>query len=106
MKNVNLYFFRHGQTDWNLQKRFQGSHDIPLNATGREQALELQTRMAKLPIEVILSSDLIRAKETAQIAFAKHSLATHFFPELRVAHLGDMEGMLREKFLKDFGQIM
>ena len=106
MRKVNLYFFRHGETEWNRLKRFQGSEDIPLNQTGKEQAKLLSERLNRLPIEMVISSDLLRAAETARIAFAENPLPTMHFPQLREADLGDMEGMFRKDFLKNFGEDM
>ncbi|MCB0390017.1 MAG: histidine phosphatase family protein [Bdellovibrionales bacterium] len=106
MKKVNLYFFRHGETDWNREKRFQGSNNIPLNQTGRDQAEELKNKIERLPLEVVISSDLIRAVETAAIAISNLSLPKYFFAELREANLGDMEGMFRKDFLEQFGNEM
>ena len=66
-----LTLLRHGETDWNLQRRIQGSSDIPLNETGRAQARAAGLRLADespadLPI-VMAASSLSRAQETAQI---------------------------------------
>jgi len=60
-------FIRHGQTDWNRDDRLQGSSDIPLNDTGREQAHEAASLLRDGGWQVIVSSPLSRARETAQI---------------------------------------
>lgn len=60
-------FIRHGQTDWNREGLLQGSSDIPLNDTGREQARDAFMTLGSRPWDVVVSSPLRRARETAQI---------------------------------------
>jgi uncharacterized phosphatase len=60
-------FIRHGQTDWNRDDRLQGSSDIPLNDIGRAQAHQAAEMLRGSPWQVIVSSPLVRARETAQI---------------------------------------
>ncbi|MCU1425154.1 MAG: histidine phosphatase family protein [Microbacteriaceae bacterium] len=67
---MTLAFIRHGQTDWNLADRLQGTSDIPLNDTGRQQARDAVATLAGVDWEVIVSSPLIRARETAAIIAA------------------------------------
>lgn len=64
---MELYIVRHGTTDWNAQKKFQGAQDIELNENGRKLAAELGVRLdaAKIDFDCIYSSPLIRAYETA-----------------------------------------
>jgi uncharacterized phosphatase len=62
-----LYLVRHGETDWNRQRRIQGSTDIPLNTTGRSQALATGTLLARRRWDAIVASPLSRAFETASI---------------------------------------
>ena len=62
-----IYLVRHGQTDWNIEKKTQGHTDIPLNENGRKQAQILAQSISNLKIDRIISSDLLRAKETAEI---------------------------------------
>ena len=62
-----LYLVRHGQTDWNLQRRIQGSTDIALNDTGRAQAARAGQLLARRHWDVLASSPLSRAYETAEI---------------------------------------
>jgi len=64
---VTLAFVRHGQTDWNREGRLQGSSDIPLNETGREQAREAVTMLEAWTWDAVVSSPLARARDTARI---------------------------------------
>ncbi|MGE7057422.1 histidine phosphatase family protein, partial [Paenibacillus glucanolyticus] len=68
---------RHVITDWNVQDRVQGRSDIPLNAEGRRQAESLAERIKGDSWDVIITSPLIRARETAQII-------TEFIPTLNI----------------------
>ena len=65
---IRFYFIRHGETDWNVQNRFQGIENIPLNETGIRQAQECGRglRMTGIPFDCIVSSPLERAYATAQ----------------------------------------
>ena len=67
MASMKLGFVRHGQTQWNLEGRLQGSSNIPLNDTGRMQAREAVDVLSGSGWEVVVSSPLDRARETAQI---------------------------------------
>ena len=88
---------RHGQTDDNLPPlRFQGFRDTPLNDTGRGQAHELAEKIAARsePIASLWSSDLSRARETAEIVGARIGVAPRLDPRLREANRGEWEGHL------------
>jgi broad specificity phosphatase PhoE len=69
---VIFYAVRHGQTDWNAQGRVCGRTDLPLNEAGRRQAEETARKLAGLPIERIVCSPMLRARQTA--AFAAQAL--------------------------------
>ena len=62
-----IYLVRHGQTDWNLEGRYQGRIDIKLNSKGREQASEIKEKLKEIKFDKVFSSPLKRALETAQI---------------------------------------
>jgi broad specificity phosphatase PhoE len=86
---------RHGQTDDNRPPlRFQGWRDTPLNANGRRQAAELAERIAGDGIVSLWSSDLSRARETAEIVGARLRLKATLDPRLREANRGRWEGRL------------
>jgi broad specificity phosphatase PhoE len=86
---------RHGETDDNLPPlRFQGWRDTPLNATGRRQARQLAERVAELGIAWLFSSDLSRARETAEIVAAALGIEPSLDARLREANRGQWEGRL------------
>jgi broad specificity phosphatase PhoE len=88
-----LYLARHGETDDNREPiRVQGFTDTPLNETGREQAAGLAERVAPLGIASLWSSDLRRARETAEIVGARIGLVPQLDPRLREANRGEWEG--------------
>ncbi len=89
-----FYFVRHGQTDWNVEKRVQGHSDIPLNAVGRAQASQLQEKLQTIAFDHCYSSDLQRASETARILLGSHFLPIHVDPRLRERNFGIWEGKL------------
>eukprot|EP00537_Pseudo-nitzschia_pungens_P014876 CAMPEP_0172408228 /NCGR_PEP_ID=MMETSP1061-20121228/75740_1 /TAXON_ID=37318 /ORGANISM="Pseudo-nitzschia pungens, Strain cf. pungens" /LENGTH=387 /DNA_ID=CAMNT_0013144349 /DNA_START=161 /DNA_END=1324 /DNA_ORIENTATION=- len=67
-KYVRVYLIRHGQTDWNLEGRIQGGgFDVPLNETGKLQARQTAKALEGIPLDVVASSSMSRAKETADI---------------------------------------
>jgi len=91
---TDLYLVRHGETDWNRQRRIQGRTDIPLNETGREQARLTGTLLTRRPIARVVASPLVRARETAEIIAGELGLDA---PELRDAFVerdyGAAEGL-------------
>ncbi len=99
-----IYIFRHGETDWNVEKPFQGHTDIPLNPYGREQAKKLRSQIERLNLDVMLSSDLSRAFETAQIATTDMDLEIIRTRQLREAYLGDPEGKTKDEVISAYGQ--
>ncbi|NQZ32077.1 MAG: histidine phosphatase family protein [Oceanospirillaceae bacterium] len=95
LKPVPFYFLRHGQTDWNLAKRLQGQTDIPLNATGRAQALAAKALITKLRLTKVCSSDLSRAYETAEIVTTDLRLPIITVSGIREVTLGEADGRQR-----------
>jgi 2,3-bisphosphoglycerate-dependent phosphoglycerate mutase len=94
----DIYFIRHGETDWNLQDRIQGHTDIPLNATGISQALHLGQLLADIPFSAAFSSDLARAQQTAELVLKPRSLPITASLALRERSAGILEGMNKDKF--------
>jgi broad specificity phosphatase PhoE len=90
---------RHGETDWNLEGRYQGSMDIPLNPKGVRQAELLNKRMSKEKFDRIYSSDRIRAKDFASIIFKGKDISA--VPGLREISFGVFEGMMYEEILRE-----
>jgi probable phosphoglycerate mutase len=90
---TEFMFIRHGETDWNRQQRFQGQIDVPLNATGQEQARRLAARLADAPAQVMLSSDLLRTRQTGEPLAASWRLTPHLNPAFREQSFGVLEGL-------------
>jgi probable phosphoglycerate mutase len=84
---------RHGETDWNVEKRIQGHTDVPLNATGRAQALAMAFNAAHQRFSAIYSSDLSRAMETARYVAEREDEAIRPMPQLRERHYGILQGL-------------
>jgi broad specificity phosphatase PhoE len=96
-----LTLIRHGLTEWNVEGRFQGQSDLPLSQEGTEQARRLAERMARMdPPDRIVTSPLLRAVETAEIAFEGQPVTIE--PRLMELHFGAFEGRtLAENLAED-----
>jgi broad specificity phosphatase PhoE len=93
-----LYLARHGETPWNNEGRWQGHTDVALSDRGREQAMALGARVRDKGIAHVCSSDLSRAKETAEIVARQIGLAGVVVdPDLRERAFGVFEGLTREE---------
>ncbi len=89
---ARLWLVRHGQTDWNAQRRMQGHSPTELNATGHQQAQMLSQWFAARNFSAIWSSDLPRALQTAQAIATRQSCPITVTPQLRERNLGAFEG--------------
>ena len=96
---------RHGETSWNAGGKFQGHSDIPLSDNGRQQAKELAKRLQGHRIDAFYSSDLSRAKETAEIIASLHQLTVKYVPELREINFGQWEGLTYKEITDSYGEI-
>jgi broad specificity phosphatase PhoE len=90
---TTLFLVRHGQTDWNLEGRWQGHADPPLNELGRDQARALAESLPGWELDAIWSSDLARTRETAEIVGDRVGVAVRFDPRLREVDVGEWSGL-------------
>jgi broad specificity phosphatase PhoE len=92
---TTILLARHGESDWNRDRRWQGHADRPLTELGRRQAHELAERLADTDLDAIYSSDLRRAKETAEIIGDARRLDIRTTPALREVDVGSWSGLTR-----------
>lgn len=94
---MRIYLIRHGQTDWNIQGKIQGSHDIPLNGTGLKQAEMLAAGMESRPVKKIFTSTLKRAMATAEALGSRQEAEIIPMPQLIEVEFGKWEGLTWEE---------
>jgi probable phosphoglycerate mutase len=99
---LKIILIRHGETAWNAERRLQGHLDIPLNAEGERQARLLAGALAAEPIDLIVSSDLQRARQTAQAVATPRGMPLHVEPGLRERCYGGFEGLLYSEIEQRF----
>lgn len=89
---MKIYVLRHGQTNWNVNKRIQGKQDIELNEIGIKQAYEAKEKFNLLNIDLIMCSPLKRTKKTAEIINQDKNVHIIYKKELIERDLGEFEG--------------
>lgn len=98
--HTRLILIRHGETAWNLEKKYLGFTDIGLNSRGIKQARKLKGRLNKEKISQVYSSDRKRAIETAKIIFKE--LEIEKMPDLREMHFGCFEGLTYREIMQKY----
>ncbi len=99
---IKLILIRHPETDWNKQKRYMGSADIPLNNKGKKQARIISGYFKNKNISVIYSSKLKRALETAELIAKPHNLKVKQDERLNEIDFGEWEGLTFEQIKKKY----
>ena len=102
--NRVFYIFRHGETDWNRERRCQGHTNTSLNDAGKLQAIELANKLIDLPLNVIVTSDLERALNTGSQVAKKLKIPIVIDHRLREMSYGEAEGMLYHEAIKIYGE--
>jgi probable phosphoglycerate mutase len=99
-----MYLFRHAQTQWNLEKRFQGQKDSPLSELGRLQSKKMAELLQVIKPEIVVTSTLDRTKETARIALEEWGQEREILEmeELKESAFGPWEGMIIDDVKRDF----
>ncbi|MDQ0151029.1 histidine phosphatase family protein [Eubacterium multiforme] len=98
---VTVYLTRHGQTEWNLEKRLQGHGNSPLTEFGLNRAKELSKRMADIKIDKIYTSPIERAYKTACIVRGDKDIEIKTHEGLKEMNFGDYEGQITEEVMKE-----
>lgn len=98
---MRLYIIRHGETDWNVLRRLQGQTDIALNENGREVARQTAEGMKNVRIDLVLTSPLQRAVETARIVIGDRQIPVLEEPMIQEISFGSLEGSQLTKELRD-----
>ena len=109
MKNKNyctIYLTRHGETEWNEKKLIQGHTNIPLNTKGKKQAKLLGKQLKDIDFDVVFSSDLLRAANSAEIIIKEKKMIVIKIKALRERFFGRFEGKSLTEMRKAFGEVM
>ena len=99
---MRLFLVRHGQTDWNLLNRFQGSSDVPMNEEGLTQARNIARRLADTPFAAAYTSPLSRAKDTAIAIIGGRDIPLYEDDSLLEVRMGIWEGQLMPEMAKAY----
>jgi broad specificity phosphatase PhoE len=99
---TTIILARHGETDWNRERRWLGLTDLSLNERGREQARALAERLEAVPFSAVYASDLRRAYETALVVAERKGLAVTPMRELREVDVGSWTGLSQEEVKERF----
>jgi broad specificity phosphatase PhoE len=102
---ARLILIRHGETEWNVEGRYQGQADPPLNSRGRRQALTLTHKLSAIGLELLVSSPLKRAAQTAQILARKFQLPIFYDQRLMEIHQGDWQTRLRSEIEQHYPEL-
>lgn len=97
---MEIYFVRHGQTIWNVEKRFQGLSDSPLTELGITQAKLLGKKLKDIKFDKFYSTSLKRANDTANYIKGNREQEVEIFDDFVEISMGDMEGIQQEEFKK------
>lgn len=97
---------RHGETDWNRERRFQGQSDPGLNKKGEIQARETAALLSVENIDLVFSSDLLRARTTADIIAGPHHAPVIIEPSLREMRFGEWEGLTFEQIKSTYPELV
>lgn len=97
---MEIYFVRHGQTIWNVEKRFQGLSDSPLTELGITQAKLLGKKLKDIKFDKFYSTSLKRANDTANYIKGDREQEVEIFDDFVEISMGDMEGIQHEEFKK------
>lgn len=89
---TTFYFVRHGESEANAARRFAGQSDSPLTERGRRQAEAVAEELASVGFDRIVSSDLSRTRDTAEVVAKRHGMKVEVVPELREIDVGDRTG--------------
>lgn len=101
---MEILVIRHGETDWNAEKRLQGHLDIELNSEGARQAALLAEALRGEQLDAVYSSDLRRARQTAQAVAATRNMSVQIEPGLRERCYGAFEGLRYQEIGERFPQ--
>ena len=100
---MRLYIVRHGETDWNVQRRLQGESDVPLNHEGKAMAVKTGEALREIPFDLAVTSPYIRAEETADLILGDRKLPRLTDPRIREITWGEWDGKTVEE-IKDMGK--
>ena len=99
---TTVILIRHGETDWNREGRYQGKIDVPLNERGRAQAIQLAEGLKAIPFDAAWSSQLSRARVTAEVALGDSGLEVREHKGLAEIDHGEWEGKLAAEVARDW----
>lgn len=101
---TTIVFVRHGNTDWNIENRAQGHSNNPLNSTGFRQARAVAERLAEENWDFLFSSDLLRARQTAEMISSYIGNSIRYDERLRERQRGDIEGTNEDERIQIWGE--
>jgi len=105
METTKLTIVRHGETEWNVAMRLQGKLNSSLTTVGRKQIEYAAKALRNRKFEMLITSDLGRAMETAMIINSYHKLEVNLSENLRERNFGVMEGLTREEVAEKYPEV-